>query len=278
MSSHNRVLALTSAAGVAALAGSALGAMSISPNIVTITATSGANTATLVVPIVDDPMDALPPVDEYTNLPIANFLFTGWDWASQGSFSLVDPNTNFTLLTISNLSITSGQTLNTNNGEYRWGHEFDWSIIAGNGDVSVNITTGVLGIDPLSFADGRAEMSMNFLHSAGSAPGVTAGGLLDDGYAFNALYSGASLFREYIHLGAATTDPTLIFDSGLMAPPGSTAPVGATVSSLQAVYAFSLSANDQASSTGVWGVVPSPGAGALLGLGALGLMRRSRRN
>ena len=278
MNNQTRLFAATSIAGIVSLAGSALGAMSISPNIIRITATSGPNTATIVVPIVDDPMDALPPVDEYTNLPFGNFLFTGWDWASQGWITLVDPNTNVTLLTVTTLGITTGQTYNTVSGEYRWGHDFDWSVIAGNADVSISISTGVLGIDPLSFADGRAEMSMNFLHSAGSAPGVTAGGLLDDGYAFNALYSGANLFREYIQLGAGTTDPLLIEDSGLMAPPGGTAPVGGTVSDLQAIYSFTLSANDQSSSTGTWVVLPSPGAGALLGLGALGLMRRSRRN
>lgn len=259
-------------------AGTASGAISASAQFVTITATSGANTGTIFVPVTDNPLDDFDPVDFYTNAPAGSFLFTGWDWSNTAAFPVLD-GSNQPLLWITQLSLTSGTTLNTVNNERRWGHDFSFAVQAAGAQVDISISTTIISFDTVFTPAGRSDTGFTLTDTSGSAPGATVFGLLPNGYAYEAVYDGGTVFRNYLDFDPAESvgqDQSAGYD-GNMAPPGSFAAVGANVSSMQLSYNFRLSADDQASGSTTWVIIPTPGAAGLIGMGLLVATRRHRR-
>lgn len=264
---------------IAAASGTAHGALSASASFITIKATSGSNTSTVVIPLADNPSDAFAPVDEYVGIPTGNFLFTGWDWAATSPFAVVDSNTNTTLLWVTQLGLTSGFTFNTMNGEQTWGHDFNFAVKAASSDVNIEVFTTVLSFTNVADPYGRSDTGFTITDTSGSPAGATVGGLLNNGYVFEATHDGTSTFRNYLDFDPAATvgpDGSQGY-TGNMTPAGSFAPVGADVSSMQIRYNFSLTASDQASASSTWVIIPTPGAAGLIALGAIAAGTRRRR-
>ncbi len=251
------------------------GSLSISPNFITIKATAGSSSVTWSVPVTDDPMDSIDPVDPLVSLPVGNKVLTGWEWNSFSPFSITDGGT--TLLTVTELGLLSALTVDSVSNEHRWGHEFGFALVAGDLDVDIEITTNVLSFSTVADAFGISDTAFTLLHSAGSAPGAQALGLLPSGHAFNASYNGGVTFRDYLDFDPALIAVTTASAEGNMVPPGSLELVG-DVSSLFATYKFRLSADDQASATGKWGILPAPGSFGLLAAGLLVAGRRNRKS
>jgi len=271
---------LISAAVLVAMAGAstdALASLSITPNFITVKATSGSSTVTFSVPVVDDPMDSIDPVDEFVNFPILDTEFTGWDWFSATPFPLVDTGSGNTLLWITDLSLTSGTTLNTITNQRRWGHEMGFSLIAGSADVDIEITTNIMSFDAVFQSAATSDTGFGLTDSADSSVGATATGLLDSGYVFEAAYNSGNVFRNYLDFDPGLFTTTSTGADGNMAPPGSFELVGTDISSMQITYKFRLTAEDQANATGKFVVLPSPGALSLMGLGVVVIARRNRR-
>lgn len=267
------LLAGTAMLLIAGSAGVSYGSVSISPNFITIKATAGSSSVTWSVPVLDDPMDSIDPVDEFMDFPIGDTLFTGWDWFTATPFAINDGPT--TLLWVTELGLTSGTTLNNLTNQRRWGHEFGFALIAGPQDVDIEITTNVLSFGTVFDATGVSDTAFSITDSAGSAAGASALGQLPGGFAFNAS-SNAGTFRDYLDFDPALTTFTSIGADGNMVPPGSFDAAG-DVSSLVATYKFRLSADDQASATGKWVIAPAPGSFGLLAAGLLVVGRRSRK-
>lgn len=285
---HDRTLVSRSAAigGVSALlcaSGSVLGAASMSPNFLTITATSGANTGTWIVPLVDDPFDDAPPVDEFLNFEFEpGMFFTGWDWVNGAPIELRDPNSNVLLLTLFSAGVTARCVEFGDGTPLIHGFGFDFEIQAGIGDVNIQIESGVLSFDQVVLPNARADVGLVMTDSAGSPAGAEFSGGFANGTAFQAMYNGGPLFREYLDfdagsnpLVAGVTDT--VEASGNMDPFGSFQPVGANVSSLQFLYNFNLTAQDQVGLSGAWEILPTPSSAVLLVLAGSTLGARRRR-
>ncbi|MBX3386612.1 MAG: hypothetical protein KF768_08575 [Phycisphaeraceae bacterium] len=253
--------------------------VSISSNYITVTASSGTNSATLTVPLIDNPFDNLPAVDDFNNVEVLpGIFFTGWDWRNGNSIEVRDPNTNALLLTFVSLGVTAGNASFTNGSPSRYGFDFDFTMVAGPGAVDVQIQTGVLSFASVSSPSGRSDVGVTLTDTSGSAPGASVSGGFAGGTAFHALYNGGSIFRNYLDFSvpfAVGQDQSDAYADN-MVPPGSFDGVGADVFSMQVSYSFSLTANDQFSSTGTWVIIPSPGAVAVgfIGLSALSARRR----
>lgn len=270
---------IAAAAGVLSLC-SAASAVSISSNYITINATAGANSATLIVPLTDNPFDSLPAVDEFNNIEVVpGIFFTGWDWRNGLSIDVRDPNTNTLLLTLVSLGVTAGRTDFSNGSPSRHGFDFDFTLIAGASNVDIQIQTGVLSFASVPNPGGRSDVGATLTDTSGSLPGATASGGFPGDTAFRALFNGTSIFRDYLDFSVPFSvgedESDAVVDN--MNPPGSFQSVGFDVSSMQAVYAFSVTANDQFSSTGTWVVLPAPGFGVLGILGFGAACRRRRR-
>ncbi len=280
---QSRSVALGAVAAAMLANAGAAHAVSITSNYLTVTATSGGNTATLIVPLTDNLLDSLPEVDAFNNIEVLpGQFFTGWDWRNGLNIEVRDPNTNVLLLTFLSLGTTAGRVDFDDNSPSRFGFDFDFSLVAGAGDVSVQVETGVLSFDPVLQSLGRSDVGATLTDSSGSAPGATATGGFANGMSFRALYDGTSIFREYLDFSVpfAVGEDQSDSRADNMIPAGSFQPVGSDVTSLQVQYSFNVSANDQFSSNGTWVIqpaaIPAPSV-SLLGLATLGLLPSRRR-
>ena len=148
-----------------------------------------------------------------------------------------------------------------------------FALTAGMADTTVTITSAILSFNPLVNPDGAASAGVTLTQTGGD-PTATLVGLTGDlgstyaGY-YNIVPPG-TVFAEFI---PGLTTETTISDSGNT---GGWIPIVDTVSSMQAQYSFILSAEDQASGTSNFLIVPEPAGFALLALGGVVLMRRRR--
>lgn len=153
-----------------------------------------------------------------------------------------------------------------------------FDVLAGGTDTFFSITSGLLSFPAIQDPNAAASVGMTLTDSdvngSASLVGATSTG---NGFAYVAQYNGlvpnGSTFAEAIsglsvNVPAGSTSDS--FNSGFSIIPGA-------VSSMSAEIAFQLSANDSASGTSVYAIIPEPGTLMLLtiGVGVLATRRRS---
>jgi uncharacterized protein (TIGR03382 family) len=124
-------------------------------------------------------------------------------------------------------------------------------------------------------AVGVASASLSVTNGIGSPAGASVVGQFPGGLGgkvYQARYDGGAVFASLVDsfavlVGGSRTETT---NGGLFAP------VGASVSVMEAEYRFILSAGDQASGTSTFEIVPEPITAAFLVLGGLLSLRRRR--
>ncbi len=154
-----------------------------------------------------------------------------------------------------------------------------FDVLAGGTDTFFSISSGLLSFPAIQDPNAAASVGMTLTDSdvSGSASlvGATSTG---NGFAYvaqyNGLVPGGTTFVEAIsgmsvNVPAGSTSDS--FNSGFSIIPGA-------VSSMSAEIAFQLSANDSASGTSVYAIIPEPGALMLLAAGAGVLVARRRRS
>ncbi len=152
-----------------------------------------------------------------------------------------------------------------------------FDVMAGGTDTFFSITSGLLSFPTIQDPNAAASVGLTLTDSdvSGSASlvGATSTG---NGFAYvaqyNGLVPGGTTFVEAIdslsvNVPAGSTSTS--FNSGFSIVPGD-------VSSMSAEIAFQLSANDAASGTSVYAMIPEPASLSLLVLGA-GLVAARRR-
>lgn len=146
-----------------------------------------------------------------------------------------------------------------------------FDVQAGNALTSFTIASGVLSFPTITNGQAKATSAVTVTDNNGN--GATMTGLQSGGNMYRAAYNGqpgttfATLNGGPIGVGAwdsVANNEAL----GFQLVPGA-------VSSMWAEYSFKLSANDTASATSTFTLIPTPGALALGGL-ALAMLRRRR--
>ena len=188
----------------------------------------------------------------------------GWFWQALGDIQIMDGNGNLLV------TLTQGSAFFQDDPVISLG----FAVVAGNTDTQFSITSGTLSFDTIQNAEGRASAGMTLTESNGDTASIT--GLDTGGTMFGADYNGTTTFADLLegpfneNNAFGTTTATDEFPNG-----GTFAAIGA-VSDISSQWNFQLSANDQASGTSVFVVIPSPGALTLLGLAGFGAFRRHR--
>lgn len=150
-----------------------------------------------------------------------------------------------------------------------------FDVMAGSSDTNFAISSGLLSFPAIQDPNAAASVGLTLTDSDvnGSASLVGATGT-GNGFAYLAQYNGlvpnGTTFAEAIDslsVNVAAGSTSTSFNSGFSVIPG-------TVSSMSAEIAFVLSANDSASGTSVYAVVPEPGSLLLLVLGGVAAARR----
>ncbi len=145
-----------------------------------------------------------------------------------------------------------------------------FDVQAGNALTTFTITSGVLSFPTINNGQAKATSAVTATDNNGN--GVTMTGLEPGGNMYRAAYNGqpgttfATLNGGPINAGDwDTTNNTA--SQGFQLVPGA-------VSSIWAEYSFKLSANDSASATSTFVIIPTPGALVLSGLAVVALRRR----
>lgn len=153
-----------------------------------------------------------------------------------------------------------------------------FAVTAGNSATNFIINSSVVSFSPMAM-DGRASAGMTVTDNTGNGASIT--GNRPGGAMFSAHYNGAApggtTFANLIT--GPLVEPNAFgseaSNQSFPAAPGVFTPVG-VVGDISTTWDFTVSANDQASGTSVWVVIPSPASLALLGAGVLVSGRRRR--
>jgi hypothetical protein len=152
-----------------------------------------------------------------------------------------------------------------------------FAVQAGAADTVFTITSALLGFPAINPAEGRATGSITGTDTTGDGFNIAGQhGTAMVTAQYNGLAPGGTVFANLLTLPLSSPTPFDSDSANEASPFMGFAPIAGTVNDISLQYSFSLTAGDIASGTGVFVVVPGPGAAGVLGLIGLVAMRRRR--
>jgi len=191
-------------------------------------------------------------LDDLTYDPDANM----WSWDLAGPYELKDGDTVVATLNSGNCGYVDDPVI-----------FFGFSVLAGNTDTTFTITSATLSFANMNPASAQASAGFSLTDAGGG--GSLLSGLLG-GMGYEADYNGATVFTQLV-ASYGTGGGQTIANADNIGP----LPL-ANVFDMTSKVKFKLSANDLASGTNVYVIVPEPSMFAVAGVGALALLRRRR--
>lgn len=184
-----------------------------------------------------------------------------WSW-SGGGISLMSGDETLAVLNNGSLNVQQDPVI-----------VMFFDVQAGAADTVFTISSAVLSFPALINPTGTASMGLTVTDSDADSDALLTGGLGAGGTnAFEDVYNaGSSTFLEGISSIQVTNVAGSNSDS---ANSGGFQPIAGAVSDMQTRLRFTLSADDSASGTGVYVIIPEPAGLLLLSLGAFAAMRR----
>lgn len=242
------------------LVGSAAQASVISASdpFITVHASSGSFSGTLTVPLGDVTTLSDPDQDL-------------WYWATTNPVPIFDgPNLVATLV---NMTVLAGRNTQPD-GEQRYGIDIDFGVQAGSSNTTFELLSPTLSFGPLTNA--RGLVSAGLVGTDQNTNGIAISPMGGNGFAFNAMFNGAAVFRSYFDHVMSNVASGSVGEAGNMNPEGVFQPMG-TVSNMMSMYQFNVSAGDTAGGTTTYSVAPAPTSIMIVGLSGVVIGRRRRR-
>lgn len=149
-----------------------------------------------------------------------------------------------------------------------------FAVTAGGSDTIFTITSSTVSFSTIEDAIGRASAGITLTESDGDTATMT--GLQPGGALFTAFYNGSNPFANLLAGPFVESDPFGTTDANDEFPGGGGFTLVGDVDDISSQWSFELSANDQASGTSVFVVIPAPASVAVFMTGALGVLRRRR--
>ncbi len=134
----------------------------------------------------------------------------------------------------------------------------EFAVVAGSNATTFTITSGAVSFAPI-YCHGLATAAVTVTDRNGN--GATATGGYTDGTFYKAMYNGGSQTFGHLIKGSISASPNASRTGTANIPPW--VGIGGQVSDIQAEFKFGLSANDSASGTSNFVVMPVPEPGAL---------------
>jgi hypothetical protein len=156
--------------------------------------------------------------------------------------------------------------------------QLNFSVSSGTLDTTFTISSPLLSFPTLDPAVGRASAGVSVTDTDGN--GATMSPDMQPGLytaQYNGLVPTGTLFADLLTGPVAAGAFDSATDSDSSPGGGAFAPIGNPVSDMSSRFRFTLTANDEASGTSTYEIVPAPGTLALLGLGGVLAGRRRRR-
>ena len=198
-----------------------------------------------------------------------NSQTNSWSWTMPEEMQFIQDDVLLGTLTGFEATVVGDPEVNLN-----------FSVQAGGADTTFHIASALLdNFEPIIDAVGYAHASYSLTDFDGGSAALS--GIGDTGGAYLAQYNGwagnpmgpqGTTFAEGIFSMNAGMLET--FTEDFSYPSVGYVPVGETVESMSSLVSFELSAQDLASGTSTFVIIPEPGALALLALGVVMVLRR----
>ncbi len=146
-------------------------------------------------------------------------------------------------------------------------------VTAGASTTTFTISSPVVSFGSLINQQGVATAGVTL--TDGDSNGATSTGLFAVNKAYEAVYNGSSVFADLISPVAAGIDSSQTTSDRF--PAVGTVGIGGAITSIQSQFSFTLSANDLASGTSTFRIVPEPSSMILALISGFALLWRARR-
>lgn len=193
-----------------------------------------------------------------------------WFWSLPVAVPITSgPNTVATLVS---MTVLAGRITQID-GTVRWGIDIDYGVLAGGEDTTFELISPTIFFDAIGNCDAITSATRIGTDQFGGGINITPG--LASGFSYEALYNGSSVYATAFNspLGNPNNGASVGDDYNNAGVHGL---IPGYVSSIQARFKFSLTANDASGGTSTYSIAPAPGSFALLGLGGLLAARRRR--